>query len=201
MKQIILATRNTDKVTEIEDIMKLEHLKLVGIDAFPQAPDVVEDGQTLRANALKKARSAFSATGVPAVADDTGLEVDALDGAPGVYSSRLSGENATYADNNAKLLRMLQDVPREKRTARFRCVACLVDGDHEQFVEGVCEGIILQEIRGEEGFGYDPLFFLPQFGKTFAELSLDEKNKISHRGRAFRGMASVLRERYRERRL
>jgi len=196
MKKFLLATRNQDKITEIEKLMHLDHAELVGIHRYPQAPDVVEDGESLRANALKKARSAFKATGLPSVADDTGLEVDHLEGAPGVFSSRFAGDDATYADNNAKLIRLLSSVPDENRTARFRCVACIVDTDHEHCVEGVCEGMILEVPSGNHGFGYDPLFYLPQFDKTFAEMSLEEKNKISHRGKAFRGMAAYLKDRY-----
>lgn len=198
MKKIVLATRNQDKITEIRRIMQMDSIELVGINVFPQAPDVIEDGKTLHDNALKKARSAFISTGLPAIADDSGLEVDALDGAPGVFSSRFAGENVTYADNNAKLLYLMRNVPQEKRTARFRCVTCLVDGDDHHFVEAVCEGMIIQEIRGEGGFGYDPLFLVPYLGKTFAELTLEEKNEISHRGKAFRGMGDLIRSYYSE---
>ncbi|MBN1779636.1 RdgB/HAM1 family non-canonical purine NTP pyrophosphatase [bacterium] len=192
MKKLILATRNSDKIIEIQSIMKLDHSELAGIGNFPQAPDVVEDGQTLRENALKKARSAFLATGLPSVADDSGLEVDALDGAPGVHSSRFAGEHVTYADNNAKLLSLMQGVPESRRTARFRCVACYVDKTHEEYVEGVCEGVILEELRGNQGFGYDPLFFIPRLGKTLAELSVEAKSTLSHRGEAFRRMGEML---------
>lgn len=198
MKQIVLATRNQDKITEIRRIMQLDSIRLVGIDIFPQAPDVVEDGKTLHDNALKKACSACISTGLPAIADDSGLEVDALDGAPGVYSSRFAGEHVSYADNNAKLLYLMRNVPQEKRTARFRCVTCFVDGDEHHFVEAVCEGMIIQEIRGDGGFGYDPLFLVPYLGKTFAELTLEEKNEISHRGKAFRGMGDLIRKYYSE---
>ncbi|MBN2103373.1 RdgB/HAM1 family non-canonical purine NTP pyrophosphatase [bacterium] len=196
MKQIVLATRNSDKITEIEKLMQLDHAELVGIHKYPQAPDVIEDGDSLRANALKKARSAFKATGLPSIADDSGLEVDFLEGAPGVFSSRFAGENATYSDNNVKLIRLLIGVPKENRKARFRCVACLVDQDHEHCIEGICEGTILDAPSGNQGFGYDPLFYMPQCDKTFAEMSLEEKNKISHRGRAFREMGDYVRKIY-----
>ena len=195
MKRFVLATRNTDKVSEIQKIMNL-NISLVGIGSFPEAEDVIEDGQTLHENALKKALAAFTVTGLPSIADDTGLEVDALNGQPGVWSSRFAGEQATYADNNRKLLRMLQDVPEQKRTARFRCVTCLADGNHIHYEEGISEGIITLELRGKSGFGYDPLFFVPELNKTFAELSLQEKNACSHRGKAFRAMAAYMQKRY-----
>lgn len=195
MKRFVLATRNTDKVSEIQKIMNL-NITLLGISSFPEASDVIEDGQTLYENALKKARAAFGVTGLPSIADDTGLEVDALNGQPGVRSSRFAGEHVTYADNNRKLMRLLQDVPEEKRTARFRCVTCLVDGDHAHCEEGISEGLIIPELRGNGGFGYDPLFFVPELNKTFAELSLEEKNACSHRGKAFRAMAAYMQKRY-----
>jgi XTP/dITP diphosphohydrolase len=195
VKRFVLATRNTDKVSEIQKIMNLS-ISLVGIGSFPEAGVVIEDGQTLHENALKKARAAFTVTGLPSIADDTGLEVDVLNGQPGVLSSRFAGEHVTYADNNRKLLRMLQGVPEQKRTARFRCVTCLVDGNHIHYEEGISEGIIILELRGKGGFGYDPLFFVPELNKTFAELSVQEKNAYSHRGKAFRAMAAYMQKRY-----
>jgi XTP/dITP diphosphohydrolase len=195
MTRFVLATRNTDKVSEIQKIMNL-NISLLGIGSFPEAGDVSEDGATLHENAFKKARAAFEVTGLPAIADDTGLEVDALNGQPGVRSSRFAGETVTYADNNRKLLQSLQGVPEAERTARFRCVTCLVDGDHIHYEEGISEGMIGMELRGEGGFGYDPLFFVPELNKTFAEVSLQEKNACSHRGKAFRAMAVYLQKRY-----
>jgi XTP/dITP diphosphohydrolase len=152
----------------------------------------VEDGLTLLDNAWIKARSVHERTGLPALADDTGLEVDALNGAPGVYSSRFAGETATYADNNAKLLKLLEGIPPDRRTARFRCVAAFVDENVEAWTEGACEGVILNSLRGGSGFGYDPLFYVTELGKTLAECGMAEKNRISHRGRAFRRMAERL---------
>ncbi len=159
---------------------------------FPGMAEVVEDGETLVDNALKKAQTSFQYTHISSIADDTGLEVDQLNGAPGVRSSRFAGEGVSYRDNNEKLLRLLEGVPREKRTARFRCVVAFVGGNGEHWVEGVCEGLILPEYRGDGGFGYDPIFYVPEKEKTFAEMSPEEKNAISHRGKAFRLMAEWL---------
>jgi XTP/dITP diphosphohydrolase len=189
-----LATKNPDKVEEIRIILDDLQVGLVSLLDFPEMPDIIEDGNTLEANALKKAREAFQWAQIPSIADDTGLEVDALDGAPGVLSSRFSGEDATYRENCEKLLDVMQGIPDEDRNARFRCVVAYADSSEEFTVEGICEGMILDSFRGENGFGYDPLFYLLDKGKTFAELSAEEKNVISHRGIAFRKMAEKLRE-------
>ena len=166
---------------------------LLPLSTFPNTTEAVEDGDTLLANAIIKAELAFRETGLPSIADDSGLEVDFLDGAPGVYSSRFAGENVTYQDNNEKLLKLMQGVPEEKRTARFRCVVALVDGKSEPvWTDGVCEGHILELLQGSKGFGYDPLFYVKELQKTFAEADATEKNAISHRGQAFRNMAAIL---------
>ena len=191
--KFVLATRNQDKVREIRDIIKGEEWELLSLADFPQTTEVVEDGKTFLSNALKKARSCCRETGIASLADDSGLEVDAIGGAPGILSSRFSGEKVSYRDNNEKLIRLLNGVPDEKRTARFRCVVVLADGEEEHWEEGVCEGIILSECRGDRGFGYDPLFFVPELGKTFSELDRDMKNGISHRGKAFRKMSEFIR--------
>ena len=192
MKQIVLATQNKDKVREILKIAKGKEWKLLSLSDFQGIPEFVEDGQTLQENALIKARLTFKLTGLPSLADDTGLEVDCLKGAPGVYSGRFAGEQASYADNNRKLIQEMQGVPRAERTARFRCVAALVHKTKEHCVEGICEGVILPEYHEINAFGYDPIFFVPDKGKTFAEMSEDEKNQISHRGRAFREMFDLI---------
>lgn len=167
-------------------------MDIMTLDRFPEIPALVEDGQTLAENALKKARTVCDYTQLFCLADDTGLEVDYLGGAPGVYSSRFAGPDATYDDNVEKLLQRLEGVPREQRTARFRCVVALVSPTVEQVVEGVCEGIIGEERRGQGGFGYDPVFFVPELGQTFAEMPLALKNEISHRGRALKKARVVL---------
>lgn len=188
----VLATRNEDKAREIRKILSARGIGLKSLSDFPGAPDVAEDGRTFLENAMKKARSCFHATGLPSLADDSGLEVDSLGGAPGVYSARYAGEGGDYRENNRKLLEEMQAVPRDKRTARFRCVVALVGEDQEAWVEGSVEGIILDECRGESGFGYDPVFYVPETKKTFAEMTPEEKNAISHRGIAFRKAAEML---------
>jgi|Deesub1362B_J571_1020462.scaffolds.fasta_scaffold00887_15 XTP/dITP diphosphohydrolase len=189
--RIVLATRNEDKVRELRAILADLPVEIVSATEFRDLPPVEENGATLEENALLKARAVHRFLGLPALADDTGLEVDALGGRPGVYSSRFAGEQATYEDNVRKLLEELKDVP-DGRTARFRCVAAFVDGETELLAEGVCEGQILHEPRGTGGFGYDPVFYVPEKGKTFAEMTLEEKNRISHRSRAFQRMKELL---------
>ena len=189
-RRLILATANPDKAAEISAI-------LAGWELVPRPADVAEVEETedtLEGNARLKARALLVATGEAAVADDTGLEVDALDGAPGVFSSRYAGEHATYADNVAKLLAALDGVA--DRRARFRTVALAAFPDGTEIAaEGVVEGRIAERARGERGFGYDPVFIADEAAdRTFAELSSDEKHAISHRGRAFRALAAKLRD-------
>ncbi len=192
MNKIVLATGNRDKVKEITEILKNLDIELLTLEDFPGVPEVVEDGKTLEENALKKARVISEFTKLPAVSDDTGLEVEVLNGAPGVYSSRYSGENATYADNVKKLLDDLQSVPQENRQARFRCVVALYSENNTKVVEGVCEGEITDRPQGDSGFGYDPIFFVPEHNCTFAEMDPDLKNRISHRGKAFLKLRNLL---------
>jgi XTP/dITP diphosphohydrolase len=195
--KLILATNNRDKVRELRHALDGLPVQILTRDDYPGIPEVVEDGATLADNALKKARALCAATGLPSVADDTGLEVDALNGEPGVYSSRFARPGATYADNVRELLRRMKDVPTSKRTARFRCVIAWVEpGGAEILVEGICEGSILNEPQGTGGFGYDPVFLVPTRGRTFAELTVEEKNEISHRGLAMARMRRVLSERF-----
>ena len=193
MITIVLATANTDKAREIVAALGDE------FDVVPRpasVPEVEETGSTLEENARLKAVALVEATGHAALADDTGLEVDALDGAPGVHSSRFSGENATYAQNVAKLVGALEGVPPERRTARFRTVALVRFPDGRELVaEGAVLGAIATAPRGGDGFGYDPVFVPDEGdGRTFAEMTLTEKNAISHRGRAVRAAAALLRE-------
>ncbi len=191
--ELVVASANPDKVAEIEAILGA-YVELLPRPA--DLADVVEDGDTLEANARLKAVAVMEASGNAAVADDTGLEVDELDGAPGVYSARFAGENATYADNVGKLLALLAGLPDYRRKARFRTVALVAWPDGTELaVEGVVEGIITLEPRGEGGFGYDSVF-LPDESRdqTFAEMG-DEKHAISHRGRAFRALAAELAKR------
>lgn len=196
MQRILLATQNLDKVKEIQSILGLNGWEVFSLRDFPQFSRIEESGTTLLENAQKKARMAHQWTGMLSLADDTGLEIDALNGAPGVYSSRFAGEKATYQENIQKLLKLLAGVPESLRTARFRCVVDIVDDGREEYVEGICEGYILSECRGEAGFGYDPVFYVPEVNKTFAKMTLEEKNVISHRGKAFRKAVEIVKKWY-----
>ena len=180
-----MATGNRHKVEEIRSMLADLPVVVRSLADFPGAPEVVEDGRTYQENALKKAWSAAKFTGKPALADDTGLEVDALGGRPGLYAARFAGEGCTFQDNVRKLLRFLEGVPPQRRGARFVCVMALVDpGGCEQVVEGELHGQIAEAPAGDSGFGYDPVFYVPEVGKTLAELTPVEKNRMSHRGRA-----------------
>ena len=193
--KIVLASSNAGKLREIARI-----LGDLDIEVLPQSDfgvsDAAETGTTFVENALIKARHAMEATGLPAIADDSGIVVDALDGRPGVYSARYAGPDATDVDNNALLLKELEGVPRSERGAAFHCVACFVrPGDEGSVVaEGEWRGSILSEPRGKGGFGYDPLFLVPELGCSSAELSAEEKNRRSHRGKALRELARKLHE-------
>ena len=190
---LVLATRNQGKIREIEKTLDLPLLEIRSLQDFPDLPEVVEDGRTFLENAFKKAQACAQATGRPALADDSGLEVDCLNGAPGIYSARFSGAEATDEANNRKLLSLLEGIPEERRTARFVCriVLYLSEGKWIQ-TEGFCPGIIAPRPQGEHGFGYDPIFYLPEFNKTMAEIPLEEKNRISHRAQALRKIRSHL---------
>lgn len=193
IRELVLATRNHDKVIELVALLGDLGITIRTLDEFPGAPDVVEDGDTCEANAVKKARAIAESTGLPAVADDTGLEVDALGGRPGVYAARYAGEDATYEDNCRKLLRDLTGVPRVQRTARFLTVAAIaLPSDGIRVAQGTLEGVIAEEASGTLGFGYDPVFLIPELGKTLAQLSADQKNTISHRAKAFAKVREML---------
>jgi XTP/dITP diphosphohydrolase len=193
MNELLIATKNKGKVREITDLLKDCDIKVLSLADFPKAPEVVEDGLTFRANALKKAVEMALFTGKLTMGEDSGLEVDALDGRPGVISARYSGEGANDEKNNAKLLKELAGVPLEKRTARYRSVIALADKTGIlELVEDSCEGLIALEPRGTNGFGYDPLFYVPQHQKTFGELPLSVKQTMSHRGKALRRILRVL---------
>jgi XTP/dITP diphosphohydrolase len=179
--QIYVSTQNRDKLREISELLGPN----VGLlHPSTDDPDVEETGDSLWDNALLKARVGHDRSGLPTIADDTGLEVDALNGAPGIYSARYAGENARYEDNRRKLIEEITQVPEESRSARFRTVVAYVDKERELRFDGVVEGRILTEERGSGGFGYDPVFLVENSGKTMAEMSAEEKNGISHRGRA-----------------
>jgi len=186
MQTIILASRNRDKIEELRSTFKTFDVELKSALDFPHLKEVEEDRKTLKGNALKKAQYVYQETGLPALADDTGLEVDALDGRPGVYSARYAGESATYQDNVNKLLEELEGVAEKDRSAQFRTVVAFVTESESHTFEGICRGTILTQPRGDKGFGYDPVFQPNEYDQTFAELDAKIKNKISHRGKAIR---------------
>lgn len=192
--KIVLATGNRGKAREISSLAKGTQITFVSLADIPDAPDVEEDGETFEDNALKKARELARFTGLPALADDSGLCVDALEGRPGVLSARYAGENASDEDRLTKLLDELENVPDKDRTARFECVVALVRPDGKSILfKGKVEGVIVRQPKGHNGFGYDPVFFYAPAGRTFAEMSESEKNLVSHRGEALRKFESYLR--------
>ena len=195
IRELVLATGNLNKQQELKALLKDTGLKILTLADFPGAPEIVEDGTTCQENAIKKAQGIAQFTKCWALADDTGLEVDALDGRPGVYAARYAGEQATYEDNCQKLLKELESIPSSQRSARFMTVIALADflGNVET-AEGELLGQIATMQQGSSGFGYDPVFFVPEIGKTLAEMSLDQKNRISHRARAFNKAKEILRK-------
>ena len=192
-KKLIVATKNKGKLKEIRKI--LDDVEVIGLCDLPLSLDIVEDGSTFEENALKKAEVLMHELSAPVLADDSGLEVDALGGRPGVFSARYAGENASDEDNMNKLLDELGNTPTDQRGARFVCVMCLVTPDGKHYTaRGETKGRILNAPQGENGFGYDPLFYNEEYAKTFAQLSSDEKNALSHRGRALRQMHELLKQ-------
>ncbi len=194
MKQIVIASNNAGKLKEFYGILQPFGIEAISQKAAGFSQEVAETGTTFAENAALKARAVYDALHCPVVADDSGLMVDALDGAPGVYSHRFAGEGATDAQRNEKLLACLKEIPTEKRTARFVCVLCYIDETgQEQFFQGTCEGLIGYEPMGENGFGYDPLFCYG--GKTLAQMTEEEKNQISHRGAALEKLKAYFEKR------
>ena len=195
--KIVIATRNRHKAVELQTLLHgagYDAVQLDEIDPDGKIPEVEETGTTFKENALLKAHAIAKATGLPSVADDTGLEVDALGGAPGIFSARYAGENCTYEDNVKKLLRELSDVADDRRTARFKTVAVYVHKETELSAEGVVEGVITEKAEGVGGFGYDPVFSVLDMKKTYAQFADEEKNRVSHRGKAIRSLIEKLRE-------
>jgi XTP/dITP diphosphohydrolase len=191
--KLVLATHNKHKAEELQVMLKDLGVEVLTLDAFPRVGEIVEDAETLEGNAFKKAKEVLALTGVPAMADDTGLEVFYLNKQPGVYSSRYAGPGATYADNCMKLLSVMKGVPPRRRGAQFRSVLALVVPDEPAILEeGICRGVIIESPRGNGGFGYDPLFLPDGYNQTFAEMPLAVKNGISHRGRALQKMRESL---------
>ncbi len=195
MATLVIATNNRDKLKEIKHILEGTGIKVLSAGDFDDFPDVEETGETLIDNARLKARAVWEKYGLACVADDTGLEVDCLGGEPGVYSSRYAGEEATYEDNCRKLMSVIALEPEDNRSARFRTVMVFID-DHgnEHVAEGTIEGEIISEKRGNNGFGYDPVFLVPNRGKTLAELPSEEKNNISHRHNALVNILPIIKQ-------
>jgi len=190
---MIVATKNRGKVREIRRALRGLSLKIYSLNDFSDVPEIEEDGESFTENALKKARFYSNYFGKLTIADDSGLEVDSLKGLPGIYSARYAGEGASDRENNQKLLREIEGIPISKRGARFKCVMAIVSHDGKEAVaEGSCRGRIgLREV-GKKGFGYDPIFILPHGGKTMAQLTLEEKNRVSHRGKALKKLRKIL---------
>lgn len=191
MKKIIIASSNEGKVFEIKDIFDGLGLKIFSLKDFDDVPEIIEDGDSFEANARIKAHIVFEKYKIPAIGDDSGLAVDQLGGRPGIYSARYSGKNSTYADNNIKLLKELSDFP-EPYYAQFICTAVYYDGSNDICKTGKIKGQIIKTPKGTNGFGYDPVFVPEEYNRTLAELTAEEKNKISHRARAFGEMKQEL---------
>ena len=191
--ELVVATRNAGKLKEIRRLLESRGIRVRGLEEFPGVPDVVEDGQTFAENAIKKAEAVAQFTSLPCLADDSGLVVDALQGRPGVHSARFSGVEADDQSNNRKLLDEMAAVPEMQRQAAFCCVMALyMPGQSPRLFQGRVNGAILERQQGDGGFGYDPLFWLPGYNCTMAELPLDTKNQVSHRGQALRQLVDFL---------
>ena len=191
--EVVVASGNKGKIREIRNALKGFGLRIYALSDFQDVPEVEEDGNSFTENALKKARFYSKLFGKLTIADDSGLEVDSLKGMPGIYSARYAGERASGRENNQKLLREIQGVPISQRGARFKCIIAMTSPDgREAIAEGSCKGRIGFKEKGRKGFGYDPLFILPKYGKTMAELTLEEKNRVSHRGKALRKLKKII---------
>lgn len=190
--KIIFATGNSHKLREVKEILWRIPVEIEGLVSYPNIPAIRETGDTFEENALLKAEIVYHHTKLWTIADDSGLEVDALNGAPGVFSARFAGESHNYAANNQKLLRLMKDVPDAKRTARFRCTAAIVGPNFKKTLDGIVRGKIIKELKGDKGFGYDPLFIPEGYDITYAEMEEEAKNRISHRAVAFKKVKSEL---------
>jgi len=191
--KIVIATGNKDKVREINEVLEGTGFEAVDMKSEGIFVDIVEDAETFEGNALIKARAVHGYTADYVMADDSGLCIDALDGAPGVYSARFCGEDSTYEEKFARIYELLKDVPKDKWTAKFVCAIAVVRPDGSEFtVRGECEGLLLDHPVGDNGFGYDPIFYKPEFGMTTAQMDPEVKNSISHRGKALRTMVERL---------
>ena len=190
--KVVIATHNKDKLKELKKGFSTLTIDLVDLFSFPEVGEIIEDGKTLKENALIKAKAVYDITGLPAIADDTGLEVEALGGKPGVFTARFAGENCSYSDNVNKMLKVMKNIKKSERGAIFKTVMAFYDGKEELFAEGFVKGIITENKKGLAGFGYDPIFYVVEEGKTFAEMTIEQKNIISHRGRAIKNLLPKL---------
>jgi len=190
--KIVLSTHNEDKYAEMSVILSRFPIEILSLEHFPEIGEIIEDGATLEENAHIKARTVHSLTGYYAWADDTGLEVNALGGQPGIYSARYAGENCSYSDNVQKLLQEMENVPKNMRTAYFKTIITFVGENMELVSEGIVEGMITTKPKGVGGFGYDPVFYVLNKGKTYSEMEMTEKNQISHRAKAIQKMTQLL---------
>ena len=194
--KIVLATHNEDKCAEMTAILNELPIQLLSLEDFPEIGEIEENGSSLEENALIKARTVHSITKLLSLADDTGLEVDVLGGKPGVFSARYAGEYCSYSDNVHKLLKDMENIPKDMRRAYFKTVIAVVGENMELVSEGVVEGMITTKPKGVGGFGYDPVFYVPNKGKTYSEMEMTEKNQISHRAKAIQNMTKLLQSRY-----
>jgi len=195
--QLFIATKNKNKLKEIKSILADLQIKITTPDDIPNFPEIIEDGKTLEENAKKKALIGSQKSKMVSLAEDTGLEVEYLKGKPGIYSARFAGPSCSYSDNNRKLLSLLKDVPLEKRKAKFRCIVAISKPNSDMsvhLVEGSIDGYIATEEHGKNGFGYDPVFVIPEYNKTFAELDPETKNKISHRSLGLKKAKEILKK-------
>ena len=194
MKKIVIASSNKHKVSEISSKIQPFFDEILSLEDFPKIGEIIEDGNTIEENSFIKSRACFNFSKIASVADDTILEVDALNGDPGLYTARYAGDKATYEDNMKKLLKNLEGIEMHLRTARFRTIISYVDGINDFYVEGVIEGKITNGKLGTNGFGYDPIFFSEEFNLTLAQMNSEQKNQISHRGLAIKKFVSKIRD-------
>jgi len=192
--EIILATHNLDKCIELQETFINTKINIHTLKNFPEIGEIIEDGNTLESNAFIKSRTVYNLTKIPTISDDTGLEVDALNGAPGIYSARYAGEECSYSDNVNKLLLDMKNINEKYRTATFKTVVTYVSQDLELVAEGSVKGIITRKPYGKKGFGYDPIFYVLSQDKTFAEMNVNEKQKCSHRGNAIENLKRLFKE-------
>lgn len=195
MREIIIATKNKGKLREFESLLAILNVKVRSLEEFASIPDIIEDGETFQDNAKKKAEEICKALNLPTIADDSGLVVDFLNGMPGIYSARFAGDDKSDDRNNARLLELMQGIETKKRSAKFVCALALaMPNEPTIFIQEAIEGVITLEPKGINGFGYDPLFYIPEYGKTMAEIPHDLKNKISHRAKALEKLVMIINE-------